>query len=131
VVLKDAVNATLDHGHENRNVAEVKIINSAPAGYDCYGIAGNFSEQIDQPLDLQVKALPNPSQSSFQLNITGNGKGAIQLRVTDLQGRIMEARKLEGTMQQIKLGDNWQNGTYILEITQGTERKTIQLVKLK
>ena len=131
MVLKDAVNATLDHGHENRNVAEVKIINSAPAGYDCYGITGNFAEMNEQPLILQVKVLPNPSQANFQLNITSNGREAIQLRVTDLQGRLMESRKLEGTMQQIKLGDNWRNGTYILEVIQGDERKTIQLVKLR
>jgi hypothetical protein len=43
----------------------------------------------------------------------------------------MEARKLEGKAQQIKLGDKWINGTYILQVTQGEERKTIQLVKLR
>ena len=131
VVLKDAVNANLEYGNDDRRVAEVKILNSPPSGYDCYGIAGNFAEMIEQPLILQVKVLPNPSQVNFQLNITSNGREPIQLRVTDLQGRLMEARKLEGKAQQIKLGDNWRYGTYILEVTQGGERKTIQLVKLR
>jgi hypothetical protein len=85
----------------------------------------------DRSLNLQVKVLPNPSRNYFQLNITGNAQGAIRLRVTDILGRVMEERKMEGSYQQIKLGDNWRNGTYILEVTQGEERKTIQLVKLR
>ncbi len=131
VVLKDALNANLDYGNDNKRVAEVKILNSQPSGYECYGIEGNFAEMIEQPLILQVKALPNPSQVNFRLNITSNGREAIQLRVTDLQGRLVEARKLEGSAQQIKMGDNWRYGTYILEVIQGDQRKTIQLVKLR
>ena len=131
VILKDAINANLENGNDNKRVAEVKILNSQPSGYECYGIEGNFAEMTDQPLILQVKVLPNPSQVNFQLNITSNGRETIQLRVTDLQGRLVDARKLEGKAQQIKLGDNWRYGTYILEVIQGGERKTIQLVKLR
>jgi len=43
----------------------------------------------------------------------------------------VEERKSEGSYQQIKLGDNWRNGSYILEVMQGGERKTMQLVKLR
>ena len=46
-------------------------------------------------------------------------------------GRVMEDKKLEGMTRQIKVGENWRNGTYILEVIQGEERKTIQLVKLR
>jgi len=85
----------------------------------------------DQPLYLQVKVLPNPSASYFQLNINSNGKGVIRLRVTDMLGRVVEDRKNEGKSQQVKLGENWRYGTYFLEITQGEERKTSQLIKVR
>ena len=38
-----------------------------------------------------------------------------------MQGRVLEDRKTEGITQQIKLGDKWINGTYILQVTR--ERK--------
>jgi Secretion system C-terminal sorting domain/Calx-beta domain len=131
VVLKDLVNASFAHADKGRRIAVVKIFNSPPDEYDCYGIEGKFTDITDQPLALEVKALPNPSNDYFQLKITSNGKGSIHLRVTDMQGRVLEDRKTENKMQQIRLGEKWRNGNYILELTQGDERKTIQLVKLR
>ncbi len=130
VKLKDAENATLESSWGGRREADVYILNSSST-YHNSTIGLRDSELTDQLLNLQVKVLPNPSQVNFRLNITSNGREAIQLRVTDLQGRLMESRKLEGKVQQIKLGDNWFNGTYILEVIQGEERKIIQLVKLR
>jgi hypothetical protein len=80
---------------------------------------------------LQVKVLPNPSPNRFTLNLSGGNNEPIQLRVTDILGRVVEARKLPAGAQTVQVGESWQNGTYILEIIQGTERKTLQLVKLK
>ena len=89
------------------------------------------NDPISSDKKLQVKILPNPSANYFQIYLTSNGKGPIRLCVTDMMGRVMEDRKTEGNMQQIKLGETWRNGIYVLELTQGRERKTIQLVKLR
>jgi len=133
VVLSGPVNSTVTASQGGDNTGVATIINSV-----ALGTAGTSIDQ--QPVDrnlnngngnLQVKVLPNPSQNYFQLNITSNGKGVIHLRITDLQGRVVEERKSEGSYQQIKLGDNWRNGSYILEVMQGGERKTMQLVKLR
>jgi hypothetical protein len=80
---------------------------------------------------LQVKVLPNPSPNRFTLNLSGGTNEPIQLRVTDILGRVVEGRKLGAGAQTVQLGESWRNGTYILEVIQGTERKTMQLVKLK
>ena len=80
-------------------------------------------DKADQQLNLQVKVLPNPSQNYFQLKITDNGKGAVHLRVTDMLGRVIEERKTEGMVQQIRVGENWRNGTYILQSPRGNNGK--------
>jgi hypothetical protein len=130
VVLSGPVNSTVTTSQGGDNTGVATIINSASAG------AGSNLQAADRDLTkgnetLRVKVLPNPSQRQFQINITGNGKGSVHLRVTDMLGRVLEERKTEGMTQQIKLGENWINGTYILQVTQGDERKTIQLVKLR
>ena len=130
VVLSGPVNSTVTTSLGGDNTGVATIINSESAG------AGLNLPATDRVLSnvtesLQVKVLPNPSRNYFQLNITGNAQGAIRLRITDIMGRVMEERKLEGMTPQIKVGENWINGTYILEVIQGEERKTIQLVKLR
>lgn len=130
VKLKDAENATLESSWGGRREANVQIINSA-SSYNNSTIGIRETALTNQSLNLQVKVLPNPSQHQFQVNITSNGQGTLHLRVTDMQGRLLEETKTEGMTQQIKLGEKWINGTYILQVTQGEERKTIQLVKLK
>jgi uncharacterized repeat protein (TIGR03803 family) len=128
--LKNPENATLSPTQGGKRKGEIKIFDEMPPNSQKEKVNSN-NLFTDQAAEMKIKVLPNPSKNFFQLNITSNNKGAIQLRVTDLNGRLMESRKLEGAAQQIKLGDNWFNGTYILEVIQGGERKTIQLVKIK
>jgi hypothetical protein len=131
VRLKDAQNASLDKDWGARKEAEVRILNSVStlvSNNRSNNVATEFSDQL---VSLNVKVLPNPSRNHFSLSIKGNGQGSIQLRVTDIQGRIVESRVVEGSFRQVQLGDRWSHGNYILEIRQGAERKVLQLVKLK
>ena len=114
-----------------RNEATVSIMNSPYSGLSKNKSTGVFPSLDNQTMLLKVKVLPNPSQNYFQINLTGNGKGAIHLRVTDIQGRLVEVRKSNGLIDQLRLGENWHNGSYVLEVVQGDERITIQLIKLK
>jgi hypothetical protein len=128
VVLSGPVNSTVTTSQGGDNTGVATINNSASAGLNLQAVNRDLTTVNET---LQVKVLPNPSRNYFQLNITGNAQGTIRLRITDFLGRVMEDKKLEGMAQQIKLGENWRNGTYILEVIQGEERKTIQLVKLR
>ncbi len=120
-----------DNDKDCLDVAGVKIINSPSNDNSHPGASGKYFNTSELPSELQVRVLPNPSQNYFQVNLASNGKGAMQLRVSDMQGRVVENRKIEGMMQQIKLGEHWSNGNYILQVIQGDEMKTIQLIKLK
>lgn len=97
------------------------------------GVMNKGIDMLDKNSEpsLLVKVLPNPSSNHFTLNLKGNGQGPIQLRVTDVQGRIVEARILGAAAQTVQIGDRWIYGSYIVEVIQGSERKTVQLVKLK
>jgi hypothetical protein len=98
----------------------------------------NADPMLDQELAptnrkpvLQVKVLPNPSPNRFTLNLSGGSNEPIQLRVTDILGRVVEGRKLGAGAQTVQIGESWLNGTYIMEVIQGSERKTLQLVKIR
>lgn len=128
VRLANPQNATFESGSNKK--ADVYILNSPPGTLNTTG-ANRTLDLGDQAPGLQVRILPNPSRNHFSLSISSNGQGNIQLRVTDIQGRIVESRVVEGSFQQVQLGDRWSHGNYILEIRQGAERKVLQLVKLK
>jgi uncharacterized delta-60 repeat protein len=129
VVLSGAVNGTLtaSQGGDATGIATIQNSTSTMVNR---GISE--SGLVDGSMvPLQVKVLPNPSTNRFTLNLSGGGNEPIQFRVTDILGRVVEGRKLGAGAQTVQLGESWQNGTYILEVIQGTERKTLQLVKLK
>ncbi len=80
---------------------------------------------------FSASAKPNPSSNYFTLDIKGRNDAAIRLRITDAVGKLMQEKIIEGGTQQIQLGDNWKNGTYFLEVIQGSDRKVIRLLKIK
>ena len=54
---------------------------------------------------LQVKALPNPSNTNFKLIVKGNSTEEIKMIVVDIYGRTVEQRMLQNE-QTTTLGDN-------------------------
>jgi hypothetical protein len=89
----------------------------------------------DQPeissMKLEIKAAPNPSANYFTIIIGGaNGSESLSLRVTDIFGRTIERRDKFSFTSAIKLGSGYRQGVYIVEITQGSRREKIKLIKL-
>jgi hypothetical protein len=79
---------------------------------------------------LQVKALPNPSNSNFAVTVTSeNDKDKVLVSVFDLFGRRIEDKWMNSGAT-IVLGENLRAGSYLLRITQGTEIKTLKIVKM-
>ena len=80
---------------------------------------------------LTVQVLPNPSPVAFTLLIIGlNPAETATLRVMDIQGRILEQRTNISPSQRLTVGESFKAGIYFAEITQGSERKVIKLLKL-
>ena len=80
---------------------------------------------------LAVQALPNPSNGYFRIAIqTGNTGVPVTLRVTDLVGRVIEQKNVPGAGAVLTLGAEYKAGIYLVELSQGAQRKTLKLVKL-
>jgi hypothetical protein len=79
---------------------------------------------------LEVKAIPNPSSTSFTLNLEGNNTAdKITMQVADMLGRIIETRTISAN-STIRIGEKYRPGTYFVRIIQGQEHKEIKLIKL-
>ena len=77
-----------------------------------------------------VQVLPNPSTSVFTLQIETVQTMPMNLRVLDIQGRVLEQRSNISPTQKLTIGEGFHSGIYFAEITQGTERKVIKLLNL-
>jgi len=78
--------------------------------------------------NLRLKAYPNPTQHYFTLNVDGNNNEDVEIRVFSLSSKQIYTTK--GSANRIyRFGDNFINGVYIVEVTQGDKHKTIKLIK--
>ncbi len=76
----------------------------------------------------ETKVWPNPTQSSFNLVVNGNGTETANIVIFDIQGRQLEQRRV-ATGQVIHFGDSYKAGVYIVEIRQGPAREIIKIIK--
>jgi hypothetical protein len=81
------------------------------------------------PTSMEVKVFPNPTTSSFNLQVTdGDSKSTIQANVMDLQRRLMKVMQIN-TNENISLGAELKPGVYMIEVLRGLERKVVRVVK--
>jgi hypothetical protein len=88
-------------------------------------------EVAPQVENFKVQVRPNPTPNYFTVNIYSSADKDLRIRITDLSGRLIQEKKLNGGSQYIQIGDNWQNGVYFLEVIHGKERKVLRLLKLQ
>ncbi|MBV9988516.1 MAG: HYR domain-containing protein [Chitinophagaceae bacterium] len=81
--------------------------------------------------DLKVTVLPNPSTTYFTLKFASRFETPINLRVMDASGRVVDAKSKIGSNSTLQIGHNYSSGSYFAEITQGGQRKVIQLIKAR
>jgi hypothetical protein len=88
------------------------------------------AQQTPELADLQVKALPNPSNTNFTVTVKGNGQaGGVKMIVVDIDGRIIEQRTLLNE-QTFTIGDRYFPGIYILRFMQGEQSQQLKLIKM-
>ena len=79
---------------------------------------------------ISVRANPNPSATEFNVMVLAKGQGEVEVTVMDIRGAILETRKTR-PYQNIKLGANLPNGTYVIRALQGNKPlAAIRVVKL-
>ena len=82
-----------------------------------------------QVSELQLQASPNPSSNRFILITKSNKILQITLTVRDAVGRVVEVKQHLPATGNVPLGQGYRPGVYYAEVVQGSERKTIKLVK--
>jgi len=93
-------------------------------------VTGDKSETTSEEA-LQVTVLPNPSTTYFTLKLSSRYTTPVSLRVVDENGRVVDAKSGIGANRTIQVGHAYLSGTYFAEMTQGTQRKIIKLIKAK
>jgi len=102
-----------------------------PTGCAPPPIAGNtkYSAPVQTSASMKVNAYPNPSNAAFTLQLDGYSMTEkVSVTVTDLMGR--KVYQTEGTgKQQYRFGTNFISGMYNVQVIQGSEKKSLKLVK--
>lgn len=78
---------------------------------------------------LIITVQPNPSFSDFTLVTKSNSEEKLDIKLTDMQGRIVERLPGIAANKSIKLGEKLLPGVYFIEVSQGTQRKILKLIK--
>ncbi|HEY0677289.1 MAG TPA: T9SS type A sorting domain-containing protein, partial [Chitinophagaceae bacterium] len=91
----------------------------------------NGSQQLTQErLNFELKAMPNPTSSSFNLRISSdNLNEQMKITVSDIAGRTIEMFNNVTVGTTFNFGSGYKPGVYIVEVAQGSRRKQIKLVK--
>jgi hypothetical protein len=78
---------------------------------------------------FKVKAYPNPTTHTFTLDVQSASNEPIEVKVFDLTGHMVYYHK--GSLKEAhhKFGQMLTNGTYLAEVRQGLNRRTITLIK--
>lgn len=83
-----------------------------------------------EELSFEISASPNPSEHYFNLAIkTSNTKDQIRMQVMDAVGRVVEQKGNLTAGQVIQFGHAYHAGMYFITVQQGSEKKTLKLVK--
>lgn len=78
---------------------------------------------------LKAYSLPNPTHRYFTVHTQSGNNQPVSIRVFDALGQLIEERGGLPPNGNLILGDRYRPGSYLAEITQGTERAILRLVK--
>jgi PKD repeat protein len=84
---------------------------------------------ISEGSKLEIRSLANPSYGAFNVQVTGNSSERITVRVTDIQGRLMEEKQNVQRNGTLRFGQNYSAGVYLIQAIQGSKMKQMKLLK--
>jgi hypothetical protein len=89
--------------------------------------AFNNEEQNVHGLAIQIS--PNPVVDYFTLSTQTQAETPIMIRIIDVTGRLVEVKNDVVPNTSLQLGRNYRRGIYLVEVTQGDQRRTLKLIK--
>ena len=87
---------------------------------------------IEHPVtdEFSVSVFPNPSADNFRVMATGKSNELFTVKIMDNFGRVLSVNARVSKDAAITLGKELNPGIYYAEVTQGSERKMVKLIKL-
>ena len=79
---------------------------------------------------FEVTASPNPFDNNFGMFLNSTSTDNVSIRVYDMIGRMVEQKELKSNeviMQEV--GSNYPSGVYNVVVTQGSDVKTLRVIK--
>ncbi len=98
----------------------------------CNIIVNKMAEEktLDKVINYNVILYPNPSVSTFSLNLVSDSDADVEISVFDLQGRNIENKTIsKDNLNSIVLGANLPSGIYNVVVKQGENIKSQRLIK--
>lgn len=86
--------------------------------------------EVSKTTSLNLVAFPNPSYSSFMLEIKSDNKRDLMIvKIVDMYGRLIQVFDKVQPGQMLKVGNAFRPGVYMAELIQGDRTKQVKLVK--
>ena len=96
---------------------------------DCTPAAKIMSSAIATS-NFDVVAYPNPSSTNFNLNITSSSAENVEVKVYDMIGKLINKMEVSPSkLAGLPFGDRYPSGVYNVIVSQGTEVKTLRVIK--
>ena len=93
----------------------------------CPTPAPRFSDVTEK---FSVVAYPNPSSTNFNLNITSSSAKNVEVKVYDMIGKLINKMEVSPSkVAGLQIGDRYPSGVYNVIVSQGTEVKTLRVIK--
>jgi hypothetical protein len=89
-------------------------------------ISNSTVSESFQKMDLKI--LPNPTTTEFNIQLLSPSKEIANIKVMDLQGRVIQTLKTK-SFDKINVGNNFKPGVYLIEVKQGSQKMTYRAVK--
>ncbi len=84
----------------------------------------------DVKAPMVVKAYPNPFNESFNLDLTSTSVEKVGVAIYDMTGKLIEQREINADeVSGLQVGDRFATGVYNVIVTQGSEVKTLRVIK--
>jgi hypothetical protein len=88
------------------------------------------STAVTSESNFDASAYPNPFAANFKLNVNTNSDEALQVKVYDMLGKLIENSVINPIeVRAFEVGNNYPTGVYNVIVSQGDQFKTLRVVK--
>ena len=102
-----------------------------PKGTSCSSSGtSNIDYGVVKAIINKFIVYPNPYKSNFNLDISTNSNALMNINVYDVLGKKIESKIFKpGEAKNLQLGDGYPMGVYNVILSQGTEVKSVRIIK--